>query len=69
MKAFVVQQAVDSGGVLIEHGGGDSRMKMSCSFIEPFSSHSRDSASLDSIAQRFSIARGSSWKIMVVSRS
>src|SRR6185503_4495863 len=68
-KAFVVQQAADSGGVLKEHGGGVSRMKLPCSSMESFSSHSRDSASLDSLAQWFSITRGSSWKIKVLSQS
>ena len=69
MKAFVVQQAADSGGVLKEHGGGVSRMKLPCSSMESFSSHSRDSASLNSLAQRFFASRGSSWTIMAVSRS
>ena len=66
MKAFVAQQVADSGEVLKEHGFGDSRMKLPCSSIEPFSSHSRDSASADSLAQGFSVSRGSSWKIMAV---
>ena len=68
-KAFMVQQLTDSGGVLKEHGGDVSTMKLPCSSIESLSSYSRDSASLNSLAQRFSIARGSSWKIKVVSRS
>ena len=67
-KAFVAQQVADSGGMLKEHGGGDSKMKLSCSSIEPLSSHSRDSASINSLAQWFSIVIGSSWKIKVVSR-
>ena len=68
MKAFMVQQVADSREVLKEHGGGDSKMKLPCSSIEPLSSHSRDSASINSLAQWFSIVRGSSWKIKVVSR-
>ena len=56
-----------SGGVLWEHGGDVSTMKLPCSSIELFSSNSRISVSLDSLAQEFSISRGSSWKIMVVS--
>ena len=43
-KAFVAQQVADSGGMLKEHGGGDSKMKLPCSSIEPLSLHSRDSA-------------------------
>ena len=67
MNVFVVQQVADSGGVLKEHGGDVSMMKLPCSFIESFSSHSIGSASLDSLTQRCSIARGSSWKIKGVS--
>ena len=69
MKVFVAQQMVGSGGMLKEHGGGVPRMKPRCSSMESFSSHSTDSASLNSLAQGFSITRGSSWKIEVVSRS
>ena len=32
-KAFVVQQAANSGGVLKEHGGDVSMMKLPCLFI------------------------------------
>ena len=69
MNVFVVQQVADSGGVLKEHGGDVSTMKLPRSLIESFSSHSRDSASLNSLAQGFSITKGSSWKIAVVSGS
>ena len=67
-RAFMVQWVPDSGGVLKEHGGGVSRIKLSCSSIESFPSNSRVSASLDSLAQGFSILGGSSWKIKVASR-
>ena len=44
MKAFVVQRVADSGGVLKEHGGDVSTMKLPCSSIELFSLNSRVSA-------------------------
>ena len=46
----MVQRVPDSGGVLKEHGGGVSRMKLPCSPIELFSLNSRVSALLDSLA-------------------
>ena len=36
-KAFMVQRVPDSGGVLKEHGGDVSTMKLPCSSIELFS--------------------------------
>ena len=65
----MVQRVPDSGGVLKEHGGDVSTMKLPCSSIELLSSNSRVSDSMDSLAQEFSISRDSSWKIVVVSRS
>ena len=67
LDAFVVRSVASSGRMLYGHGDGDSRMKLPCPSTESSHSDSRVSASMDSLTQGFSISRGSTWKIMVVS--